>query len=285
MKRRRQPFFSWLAVAAVVACAAVSPLSLSPSAALELMDRIWFNAVSIVLAAGPFVLAGAVAAFVVTRLRLRNIAALLAAALAPGCDCSINGFASVLARSPAPLAGAAIVWGAACNPIALATTVSVFGWRLAIARAVGAAAAALAIWLSWRLVRNRVRSEPSSAAREPCHRDEGILEHFERGLWALLPAAMLGAALPALLSARSHVNTPLIAALLGAALSPCSSADPVLASVFAREAPAQAAFMLASQCADVRLLAIVYRHFGLHRTLFAAIASALGCTIAALAAR
>jgi uncharacterized membrane protein YraQ (UPF0718 family) len=258
---------------------------------VERLDRIWFNAVSIVLAAAPFVFAGAFVAFVVNRLRLRSAAALLAAALAPGCDCSINGFVSVLARSPAPLAGAAIVWGAACNPIALATTVTVFGWRLAIARAAGSAAAAITIWFAWRfmrvewLARGRTSFEPSSGVHELCPVDEGVAAHLEGGLRALLPAALLGASIPALFAGRLPANAPpVVAALLGAALSPCSSADPVLASVFAREAAAQAAFMTASQCVDVRLLAIVYRHFGPHRTLLAAIAGALGCASAALVA-
>ena len=283
MNRRRQPFFFALLVL-LAAGAFICPASSGIAAAFASLHRVWFNAVSIVLAAAPFVLAGALGAFAVERLRLRGAPALLAAVLAPGCDCSMNGFANALADSPPRLAGAALALGAACNPIALMTTAAVLGPHLVIARLFGAAVAAFGIWFSWGCAGEAAGhcGPHEVAAGGMC----GITAKLERGLRTLMPAVLVGAIVPILMGARSlgHAS-PLMAALFGALLSTCSSADPVLASVLARDAPAQAAFMLASQCADVRLLWLVLRSFGVRRMLFVAIAGVCGCAAAALAAR
>lgn len=282
MNRRRQPFFFALLVL-LAAGAFACPASSGIAAAFASLHRVWFNAVSIVLAAAPFVLAGALGAFAVERLRLRGAPALFAAALAPGCDCSMNGFANALADSPPRVAGAALAWGAACNPIALMTTAAVLGPHLVIARLFGAAVAAFGIWFSWGAGEAAGHCGPHEVAGGGMC---GIAASLERGLRTLMPAVLVGAVVPILISARSlgHAS-PLMAALFGTLLSTCSSADPVLASVLARDAPAQAAFMLASQCADVRLLWLVLRSFGIRRMLFAAIAGVCGCAAAALTAR
>jgi len=283
VNRRRQPFFFAVLLIAVVAAAYTDPSSANVSKAVAAAYRVCFFAASIILAAAPFVLAGALASFAVVRLRLRGAIALIAAALAPGCDCSMNGFAPALTRNPAPLAGAALVWGAACNPVALATTAAVFGNHLTVARTAGAAVAACTLWLLWSWWRHEPEARDVHAS---CVDDGGVVTHLERGLRSLLPAAFVGAVLAASFADRlpAHASAP-IAAMIGAALSPCSSADPVLASVLARDAPAQAAFMIASQCFDARLLALLHRHFGWQRTLLAAIAGVLGCIVAAVAAR
>ena len=283
MNRRRQPFFYAVLLIVFVAAARADPSSENVSSALAAAYRVSYYAASIVLAAAPFVLAGALASFAVLRLRLRGTIALLAAALAPGCDCSMNGFAPALTRSPAPLAGAALVFGAACNPLALATTAAVLGIHLTAARAAGAAAAAGTLWFLWRWWGREPEARDVHAS---CADDSRMVTHLERGLRSLVPAALVGALLAALFAGRlpAHASAP-IAAMIGAALSPCSSADPVLASVLGREAPTQAAFMIASQCLDVRLLALLHRHFGPRRTLLAAIAGTCGCVAGALVAR
>jgi uncharacterized membrane protein YraQ (UPF0718 family) len=290
VNRRHQPFF--FLVLLLAAGALANPSSPHVAPAFETCYRILFNAASIVLAAAPFVMLGAIGASVVSRVRLRGTVALLATALTPGCDCSMNGFAGALSRSPAPLAGAALAWGAACNPVALATTTVVLGAHLAMARAAGGAVAALALWFLWRNARDGKSAEtkdaddhePATNLHARCGSQDTVAAHLERGLRALLPAALLGALLPLFFGALGPRTSPPLAALIGAALSPCSSADPVLARLLTSEASGEAAFMIASQCLDVRQLALILRVFGPYRALLAALAGGVGCLCAAVAA-
>jgi uncharacterized membrane protein YraQ (UPF0718 family) len=75
---------------------------------------------------------------------------------------------------------------------------------------------------------------------------------------------------------------PAGAAVLGALLSPCSTADPLMAAAFIRDAHAQLTFMLAAQCLDVRQMFLVLRHFGRSRMIAAAVCAACACAAATL---
>lgn len=253
------------------------------SPAVAVVWRIAVFTVSIVLEAGPFVLTGAIMAQLARRWMHGRAIALpvFFAALAPGCDCSMNGFASALRRCPPPLAGAALTWGAACNPVALAATWFVLGRHVFFARLLGTAIAVSALWLSWHFA----HFDDADHDRPCVHQDaRGIVAHFERGLRLLLPAALLGSAL---IVARIgiHAHSALAAGVFAALLSPCSAADAVLAKVFGASRAAQAAFVMAAQCVDVRQVLLIRSHFGVRRALLAACAGIAGCALAAFAAR
>jgi uncharacterized membrane protein YraQ (UPF0718 family) len=283
----RQPSFRLLFVAAG-ACALTgalcSPAMLAPhvAAACDAAYRVFVDAVSIVLEAGPFVLAGAFAAAWVSRSAHGGVVAALAAALAPGCDCSMNGFARALRGCPPPLAGFALTWGAACNPIALVATATVLGRHVLAARMAGALAAALAVAALWAIVAARTAPDET---REACHADGGLAAHVATAVRLLLPAAILASLALVLLPniIRTHA-TPFLCAAIGALLSPCSTADAVLAKVIGSSAPAQAAFVIASQSLDARQFVLLRRHYGTPRALLAWFAGAAGCATAALCA-
>jgi uncharacterized membrane protein YraQ (UPF0718 family) len=243
--------------------------------------RICIYAVSIVLEAAPFVLAGSVAATLVQRFACGAIAAPLLTAFAPGCDCAMNGFAAALRRCGPAVAGMALTWGAACNPIALIATATILGSHVLAARLIGGGVAAAVLGLLWRTLRTA-----ENADRHAHPPDSDIASHLGDGLRLLLPAAFLGSAALVLApgALRAHAS-PLVAALAGALLSPCSTADPVLAKVLTISASSQAAFVVAAQCADVRQLALLSRHFGFRRAALAAAAGAAGCVAAVIATR
>ena len=79
---------------------------------------------------------------------------------------------------------------------------------------------------------------------------------------------------------RHATASPWNAALAGALLSPCSSADPMLARIFAGSASGQTAFVIAGQCLDVRQTQLLLRSYGLPRALIAWLCGALACAIA-----
>lgn len=287
MNHPRQPSFRLLLVAAG-ACAFTgalySPAMLAPhiSAACDAAYRIFVYAASIVLEAGPFVLAGAFAAAWVSRFAHGGVLAACVAALTPGCDCSMNGFARALRRGPTPLAGFALTWGAACNPVALVATAAVLGRHLLAARVAGALVASLVVAALWAIV----ASQPApDEAPPPCHAAEGFAAHVETGVRLLLPATILAAGALVLFPdiIRAHA-TPLLGAAIGALLSPCSTADAILAKIIGASAPAQAAFVIASQSLDARQFALLRRHYGTLRALLAWFAGAAGCATAALCA-
>ncbi|MBV8171198.1 MAG: hypothetical protein JO219_04615, partial [Candidatus Eremiobacteraeota bacterium] len=160
MNHLRQPSFYHVAGAcaaiALVVCASRDPHASAPFVARtwEALSRVLVYAVSIALAAGPFALVGALVATCAVRLPAKSWPAAIAlAALCPGCDCSMNGFVDALRHCPPPLAGAALMWGAACNPAALLATLSVLGPRALLARAVGGAVAATTVALLWSMLR------------------------------------------------------------------------------------------------------------------------------------
>jgi uncharacterized membrane protein YraQ (UPF0718 family) len=243
--------------------------------------RILIDATSIMLAAGPYIVAGTLVATLIARVARRGgaIAALIAA-FAPGCDCSMNGFATALRGCPVPLAGAALTWGAVCNPFALAATAAVLGHHLLYARIVGGLFAAAVVAASWSLKSSDQVAPPHVHACAA--QDTSLQDHLERALRLLLPAACCASlALAVVPHGGDALHSPFIAAIAGAVLSPCSSADPMLAKLFTQSQPSQAAFMIAAQCLDLRQLALLQRHFGNARTLLACLSGAAGCVAAA----
>jgi uncharacterized membrane protein YraQ (UPF0718 family) len=255
------------------------PIFASIASAAGLIFVYW---ASILLEAAPFVLAGTAAAAALQRASKRAAAAPLFALLAPGCDCSMNGFASALSTAKPSVAGFVLTWSAACGPAALVATHAALGDRMVIARLAGGfVAASTTAWL-WTFFRQR----PLEAA--PCARHEDAT--FGRQLCAAfrgLSVAALGAAcLVALAPDVTHSMTSApAAALIGAALSPCSTADAMLARVLLSGHSSQAAFVIAAQCADVRQLVMLRRYFGTTRMVMAAVAGCAGCVAAALLAR
>ena len=96
--------------------------------------------------------------------------------------------------------------------------------------------------------------------------------------WAAAAAIAVKAVVPT--ASLAHMNAA-SAALLGALLSPCSTADPLLAAAILRDARAQLAFMLAAQCLDVRQMLLMLRHFGVAKMAAAAACAAGACALAA----
>jgi uncharacterized membrane protein YraQ (UPF0718 family) len=280
-----------IAGSALLAAVFFTPQQLEAARWLPDARRAFVYASSIMLEAGPFVACGAVAAWF-TLARIRDAQHWLPAVIAmcaPGCDCSMNGFAAALARCPRWLAGVALTWGAACNPVALAATWLVLGPRVFAARIAGAAVAACAIALLWRGDHRTVGAEADGAAEfirpQPGDPLCEIASHLEAGLCALVPAAIASAVFAACFGHAMRAHQPLLAAAAGAILSPCSTADAILAKIVTGSASAQAAFVIAGQCLDLRQLSLLRRHFGIWRAWLGACAGALGCAAAVLVAR
>jgi len=268
-----------------LACAARSPSGL-PATLNDVGARVSLGIVwwaSIVLTSMPFVTAGAIAASLAGAIpRLRGYGAPLAAMLAPGCDCSLAGLASSLRRAPPAVAGFAIAWGAIAGPSALIATRAAGGNGLLEARLVGALVTAALTALSWGLADHRVAAHACATHERPAP----IVERIFAALGGL-GASALGATvlLVAAPGAVEGSTSPFAAALVAAVLSPCSTADAVLARVLLHDRASQAAFVIAAQSIDVRQLSTIKRVFGWRCTLLALIAGCAGCAAAALAAR
>jgi uncharacterized membrane protein YraQ (UPF0718 family) len=273
-----------VAVAVIVSGCLLSPARAQPQVSVMLAGgaRAWTYTWSIVLEAVPYILAGAIAAAFVERFARRSAWRALVCIAAPGCDCSMNGFVRSLTSLPAPFAGALMLWGSACNPIALFATYQMLGSGVLIARIAGALIAALLLAALMRTARICWTSASSCEA----HGGDGVLAHFERGVMLLGPAAIASGIVLAFAAhmVRSHAS-PLLAAVAGAMLSPCSTADPILARTIAATPAAQAAFAIASQCLDVRQLTLLRRCFGAPGVACAIVAGVSGCAMAAFAAR
>jgi len=269
-------------VLALLLGAALAPASIPPAMQIAAARCSTFAVdwLSIVMEGVPFVLGGALAACAVRRIARPGMLSPLLVALSPGCDCAQNSFAGALRRSPPPLAGFALSWSAACGPVALFATHAVLGPRLLAARIAGGAVAALFTALLWRWARIGGESACDSHARP-----EPAAELFVAALRNLAVAgavaAMWAAAAP---SMRLHPHG-VMAAAIGALLSPCSTSDPILARVLFSHGSDQAAFCIAAQCIDVRQLAMLRHRFGLAAMVLAFAAGAAGCAAAALVAR
>jgi uncharacterized membrane protein YraQ (UPF0718 family) len=244
---------------------------------------------SILLAALPYVVIGALAAGLSRRLFVRrsahsHYAMALLAVLNPGCDCALNGFAGALARAHPALAGFALTFAAAASPASLAVTYAAFGMRMTIARAAGGAIAAALTAAAWSFNHfDRVGGQASLAHDLNHGPDE--TGKLAAALGGIACAATAAVAIKAILPAATFTHmAPAGAALFGALLSPCSTSDPLLAVALMRDARAQLAFMLAAQCLDIRQMLLMLRHFGFARMAAAAGCAATACALATMVA-
>jgi uncharacterized membrane protein YraQ (UPF0718 family) len=305
----------------------------TPPDALRELSGLVADWASIILAALPYIVAGALAAyctrrFIVRRFRHSHQAIAFLTVLNPGCDCALNGFASELTRLHPALAGFALTFAAAASPVSLAITYAVFGTHMTIVRAAGALLAAALTSAAWSVLsvvptnsvvptfmvgcdllkytresfacpadhKGRHYREKNEGERcSPYHNeirptikvgttlvdrqiDVDDLAAALRGVaYAATAAVAIKAFVP--ISLFAHM-APASAALLGALLSPCSTADPLMAAAFMRSAHAQLAFMLAAQCLDVRQMFLMLRHFGRSRMIAAAVCAACACAAA-----
>ncbi|HEY7980833.1 MAG TPA: hypothetical protein VID19_05060 [Candidatus Eremiobacteraceae bacterium] len=305
----------------MAAIALVCASNWTPPDALRAMSAAVADWSSIILAAIPYIVAGAVAARCSQRLigqRWRNSehAIALLAVLNPGCDCALNGFAGALARLHPAVAGFALTFAAAASPVSLAVTYAAFGTHMTIARAAGALLAATLTAAAWSasvvptfMVGRKFNNVgptfivghefdnvgptfmvgrefdnvgPTFTVGQPMMNiGTTLVDDLAAALSGVAYAATAAVAVKLLVPAAlfAHV-APAGAALLGALLSPCSTADPLMAATFLRDARAQLAFMLAAQCLDVRQLLLILRHFGVSRMIAAALCAACACAVA-----
>jgi uncharacterized membrane protein YraQ (UPF0718 family) len=236
---------------------------------------------SVVAAALPFVVFGALAAMLLRRLQARDfargqIAVCVLAVCNPGCDCALNGFADALSRANPAVAGFVLTFAAIASPAALLVTHAALGSRMTAIRLFGAAVAAALTALVWRILPARA-SHPRHAcevAADPPH-------VLASALVGVLGAAAAAAAGKQLLPPQFlwHVSAAAVAAT-GALLSPCSTADPFMAASLLRDAHDQAAFVVAAQGASVRQLLLLARGFGRARSVAAAACCAIACAAA-----
>jgi uncharacterized membrane protein YraQ (UPF0718 family) len=74
-----------------------------------------------------------------------------------------------------------------------------------------------------------------------------------------------------------HDDSAVTAGVIGALLSPCSSADALLARVLFREPATQLVFIVAAQCLDVRQIGLVYKFFGARHAAGAIASAVVAC--------
>jgi len=251
---------------------------------------------SIVLAALPYVVVGAFAAALSRRLIRRPIGGTqflvaLFAVLNPGCDCALNGFACALARARPAVAVFALTFAAAASPASLMITFAAFGARMTLARAGGAFIAAALTAVAWSFTSVVPTFMVGHASVVPTFMVGHAVEQHDPDELGDLAAALRGIACAAGAAIAAKVIVPAAflahmpppaAALFGALLSPCSTADPLLAAALLRDLRAQLVFMLAAQCLDVRQMLLVHRHFGVARMAAAAVCCSTACALATL---
>jgi uncharacterized membrane protein YraQ (UPF0718 family) len=231
--------------------------------------------------AAPFLTCGALGAAIAEHARgwrigrLRWPAMVLGSALLPACDCCMNAAAAGLRSAPRSVAAFVLVWGSCCNPTALVCTELVFGWRLTVCRMlIGLVIAAVTAMLwSW-LPSSRIRALPQRT-----HLTESFVRSAGGALSSFSIAAAVSAVSLVCLPDRVHSSNPLLAATTGAILSPCSSADAMLARVMFAGARAHLAFIIAAQCADMRQLVLMNRWFGPAYAASAMISACIGIAI------
>ncbi len=234
---------------------------------------------SIVFAAMPFVIAGAMCGPLLARWTSRQVAAAMLFCVAPGCDCANSGYAGALVAVPPALAGFVLQWSAVANPVALAATYATLGPHVLFARIAGAGVAALGTAACWHATRST--GPPGAPALHATARDR---------IAAALSAVSVSAAVATLLLCDGTWHSTIAtssawAALAGAALSPCSTTDATVARMLVRAPSAQAAFVVAAQCLDARQLLTLWRHFGAGRALLGAGSAVTACVVAAALAR
>jgi uncharacterized membrane protein YraQ (UPF0718 family) len=239
---------------------------------------------SMLFGAAPFLAAGSLTAVcTATVLRGRRSALLAGAALLPGCDCSINALAHRLRTLPGASAAFAVLWGACCNPLTLATTYVVLGMRAAGLRALCGLAAAAATACVWMFLA-RTRRECAAPSNAPGRSAKDgfaqlFLQAFSHGLASFSAAAAVAAIVLACGMPRVANTSAAAAAALGAILSPCSISDSLLARVLFSAPKCQLAFVVAAQLLDLRQTVVLAQTFGARKTVFALIFSAAACAL------
>ena len=248
----------------------------------------WWS--SIVLASLPYVTIGALCASAreLMPARFARFAA-VAALVAPGCDCASAGYAFALVRESPALAGFVLVWTSAAGPAALLATYDALGRHLLLARLAGALAAAALTALLWNVESRRSDASARAEGSHACHPPKkyetpDLCARVASALGALALSASFATAALIVFGHGTALSSPLIAAAGGALMSPCSTADAVIARVLVHRSPAQIAFVLAAQTIDIRQLATLARVFGARRSALAALGGAAGCALGALCA-
>ena len=244
----------------------------------------WWS--SIVLASLPYVTLGALFASIREMIpqRCARIAT-LAALVAPGCDCASAGYASAFVRESPALAGFVLVWSSAAGPAALLGTYHALGQHLLFARLAGAFVAATLTAAMWSLAFRNDRAE-GQRANHPCHESASpaLCGRIASALGALAVSASFATLALTVFGHSAVLSSPAIAAAGGALMSPCSTADAVIARVLVHRSPSQIVFVLAAQTIDIRQLTTFTRVFGPRRSGLAALAGIAGCTVGALCA-
>jgi len=282
LRFRRSPFtylrrigLAVLVLVGLIAAASFPPAIVVPHAVAiaTALARAWFYFCSMMVGAAPFLAAGALAASVAVRMR---VALPLFALLFPGCDCSMNAYAPSLPHARPGLSAVAIVWGSCCNPLALYTTAAVLGPRMLLYRVIAGAIATALTAAAWSKI-----PAPAHAGTcaQPHNFSRSLVDLAGRGVTSFAIAAGVSAVFLALRTHSMHGLGPSAAALLGAVLSPCSSADALLARALFAEPGTQLVFVIAAQCLDVRQLIVVYRSFGATRAAGACCAAIVACCI------
>lgn len=244
----------------------------------------WWS--SIVLASLPYVTLGALFASIRELLSQRWARIMtVATIIAPGCDCASAGYASAFARESPALAGFVLVWSSAAGPAALVGTYNALGEHPLFARLAGAFAASTLTAALWGLDVRRARAE-DRRENHACHdrASAAMCGRIASALGALAVSASIATVALMVFGRNAVLSSPAIAAASGALMSPCSTADAVIARVLVHRSPSQIAFVLAAQTFDIRQLATFARVFGARRSLLAAIAGAAGCAVGALCA-
>ena len=266
----------------LAAAALVPPSSVIPRLAAfesQLGVALFFFC-SMLVGSAPYVAAGAVAGAIATLVGRSNAAVPLFALLFPGCDCSMNAYAPALRTAPPGAAGFAIVWGSCCNPLALLATATILGPRMAVGRIVAGAIAATLTALMWSRM-------PRVTAVHACTGQRDFLASLSSlansGVRSFAVAAGASALYLAFFARETHrAGGPVMAAALGAMISPCSSADAVLARVLFNSPRSELAFIVAAQCLDLRQTVLVWRSFGIAHAIRALGAASLACAAGCL---
>ena len=122
----------------------------------------------------------------------------------------------------------------------------------------GAIAAALtaAVWS------RMPRSHDFGACAEPHSFWRSFVDLGGNGVGSFAIAAGISTVFLAFFARSVHAMGPVAAGVVGALLSPCSSADALLARVLFREPGTQLVFIIAAQCLDIRQISLLYKSFG-----------------------
>lgn len=243
--------------------------------------RAWSYWCSMLLGAASFLTAGGLVAAAAARLEQSSWLSRALPAFAmlfPGCDCAMNAYGASLRSARPAVAAFALVWGASCNPLALISTEMILGPRMLGCRVIAGLVAAGLTALAWSRL-------PQQAPAHACDALLGYWDSFVRVTGGGIASFSIAAAISTLClmflpEAPLLSDRPAFAALVGAALSPCSSADSLLARALFRSPVDQLAFVVAAQCLDVRQILLLRTSFGAGAAIRAFCAAVVACSVA-----